>query len=176
MTLSLFDAEHIEVDANDRDTWTTPREIVDALLRFRTVWDLDPCSNPRSIVPAATRWTVADDGLSRRWFGAVYCNPPYSDPTPWMERCASNEADLVVGCIKCDPSVQWWNRYVWKASAICLPNHRLEFDPPPGVKPSSNNFASALPLWLNRDQFTMAHIIRTAFERAFSPLGKVVLL
>lgn len=174
MTIPLFAAEHIEVDDDSRDTWTTPREVVDCLQRMSKAWDLDPCSNSRSIIPARVKWTPADDGLAHRWFGWTYCNPPYSDPTPWMAKCASGEADVVVGCIKCDPSVRWWNSYVWKAVAICLPDHRLEFDPPPGVKPSSNNFASALPLWLSPEQFVMSHIIRTKFINAFSPLGKVV--
>lgn len=174
MTLALFDSEHIQVTDDNRDSWCTPQEVVDCLVRFAEecetgVIDTDPCSNSRSIVPARTRYTIADDGLSKPWRGLVFVNPPYSDPTPWMLRCATAHIDNgrhVIACIKADPSVKWWS-HVWTAKAICFPDHRIDFTPPPGVESSSNNFASALPYWGSKTN---------AFERCFAPLGKVIRL
>jgi len=172
VTLALFDEEHIEVD--DRDSWCTPQEIVDAVLRL---WpggiDLDPCSNARSLVPARKRYTVAQciEPEDQEWSGRVYCNPPFSDTGPWAKRMAAHEGG-VVGCLLCDPSVSWW-KDVWTADAICFPDHRIKFSPPPGVVEAamqtrrswSFDRPIALPYWGVRPDL---------FRSAFSPLGRVI--
>ncbi len=168
MTLALFDREAIDVDDANRDSWCTPQEIVDALLRL---WsggiDLDPCSNSRSIVPARTRWDVADDGLSKPWFGTVYVNPGFSRglPEAFFSRCWAPPCEAIVGCCLSDPSVAWFGRHVWRADAVCFPNHRVDFIAPPSVAASSFDRPIALPYWGPHS---------TEFESAFSPLGKVV--
>ncbi len=188
MTLALFDPAVVELGAEaDRDTWTSPAEIVGALLRFTggEPVDLDPCSNERSIVPARVRWTRADATTAdpiRVWVGTVYVNWPFSTPEPWARACAEEAARCrwIVGCGICDPSVGWW-RHVWRAAAICFPDHRVQFGCPPGARESSNSHPIALPLWLppardwhHNGRERAADL--DAFEAAFSPLGKVVRL
>jgi hypothetical protein len=170
MTLPLFERSAIEVDDANRDSWCTPLEVVEALLRL---WpggiDLDPCSNSRSIVPARTRWDIADDGLARPWFGHVYCNPGYSRgvTAAFFDRCRVPPCEDVVGCCLCDPSVGWWSQHVWRADAVCFPDHRVDFIPPPDVKADGFNRAVALPYWGTEID---------AFKETFAPLGRVVLL
>jgi hypothetical protein len=56
------------------DEWLTPPDVLAALGRF----DLDPCSPvARPWDTAALHYTAEDDGLSRQWFGRVWCNPPF---------------------------------------------------------------------------------------------------
>lgn len=176
MTLPMFAAEDITATAEDRDCWCTPAYIVDAVhgaFDGEGV-DLDPCSNRYSAVRAREAWTRSHDGLSRDWsrFRTVYCNPPYSDPGPWMDLCAVHpehgRKHEVIACIKSDTSTAWWHRSIWpKASAICFPTRRVEFVPPPGVTASTPNFAVALPYWGRRPE---------RFVDAFTPIGKVVVL
>ena len=54
--------------------WLTPPELVKKLGEF----DLDPCCpvNP-PFVHAKTNYSIKDDGLNKKWFGRVFCNPPY---------------------------------------------------------------------------------------------------
>lgn len=66
------------------DEWLTPPEIMQRLGEF----DLDPCS------PMVRPWSTArhhyhkhDDGLSRQWFGRVWCNPPFGlEAVKWLRR------------------------------------------------------------------------------------------
>jgi len=67
------------------DECYTPKSLCDLLdIEF----DLDPASCPKelSAVPARRMFTVEDDGLVQPWEGRVWLNPPYSKPTPWVDR------------------------------------------------------------------------------------------
>lgn len=175
--MPLFAAEHVVVDA-DRDWWCTPPCLVEAVREaLGGTIDLDPCSNPLSTVGARLTYCAADDGLSQPWHDhmRIYCNPPYSDPAPWMERCADaaeRDSCRVIGCIKADTSTAWWHRQIWgRAKAVCFPRRRVAFLPPPGVEASAPDFAVALPFWsLARGDAV------DRFTRAMTPIGKVVLL
>jgi DNA N-6-adenine-methyltransferase Dam len=190
MTLALFDASDIVLGPEpERDAWCSPTELRDALMRFTggKPVDLDPCTNDRSIIPAITRWTRTDAPTAapiRPWrkpdgsCATVWCNWPWSKPGPWADAAVdairTGEARWVVGCGIADPSVQWFQR-VWEAVAVCFPDHRVQFDPPPGADASSNSHPIALPLWTSRSGPWRADLI-DQFERAYQPLGKVVRL
>lgn len=176
MTLPMFAAEDVVVDA-DRDWWCTPQWLVDIVREsLGGQIDFDPCSNPLSVVGASFTMTAAENGLSRPWDHGlrIYCNPPYSDPTPWAEACAAAAANncRVVGCFKSDTSNMWWHRHIWeKATAVCFPKRRVQFNPPPGVEASSPDFAVALPFWSP----ARGEAVDT-FERAMKKIGRVVRL
>lgn len=66
------------------DEWYTPKHIFDAL---GVEFDLDPCSPVEgSLVPAKQRYSLPFDGLTAPWFGLVWMNPPYSKPSPWVNK------------------------------------------------------------------------------------------
>src|SRR5678815_2193565 len=61
--------------------WLTPPFYIDLVRKVLGKIDLDPASHPIS-----QRWIKADftmmgppgiDGLEHRWWGKVFCNPPY---------------------------------------------------------------------------------------------------
>lgn len=151
-----------------RDEWGSPPEIVQCIHRMWTGGaDVDVCTNEfADCTIARTGIALPDDGLACRWAGRIYCNPPYSEPHRWVERMAeagrSGDAE-VIGCLRCDPSVSWW-RHVWTADAICFPDHRVQFVPPPGIEASQNTGSNALPYW-GPDV--------SRFKWAFRTLGKV---
>ena len=71
------------------DVWITPQWVITGI----GVSDLDPCghlpdgTNP--IVKTANNYfTEKEDGLKQKWFGSVFCNPPYSDLKAWLAKCA----------------------------------------------------------------------------------------
>ncbi len=68
---------------NLTDQWYTPRSIIDRItLLYDGLIDLDPasCQEANSLVRAKVFYNEMQDGLSKKWFGNVFCNPPYSTP------------------------------------------------------------------------------------------------
>lgn len=56
-------------------------------------------------------WSIDDDGLAQAWAGErVWCNPPYSDIRPWVEKAhAETDAELVVMLLPANRTEQdWW--------------------------------------------------------------------
>ena len=64
--------------------WLTPPEVVSELGLFH----LDPCSPiNRPWDTAKVHYTRIDDGLSKPWWGRVWCNPPYDQNlSQWIRR------------------------------------------------------------------------------------------
>lgn len=127
------------------DWYCTPPEILDVV---RTFWpegiDLDPCSNQHSLVVSDDAIMLPADGLVwRKWEGYVYVNPPYSDPGPWLQKCARSGAECLA-LVKADTSTQWWEHEVWgQADAVCFWHGRIRFYLN-GERQGSSNFPSAL--------------------------------
>jgi hypothetical protein len=66
------------------DECYTPPWVFDAL---GTRFDLDVSGvHQAGFVPADRIYTLADNGLLQPWRGLVWMNPPYSKPTPWVEK------------------------------------------------------------------------------------------
>lgn len=65
------------------DIWTPSW----AFEQFGITFDLDVCSSPlKTNVPALRKLTIEEDGLATLWEGKVWMNPPYSNPTPWVQK------------------------------------------------------------------------------------------
>jgi hypothetical protein len=110
------------------DECCTPASLFDLLgIRF----DLDPASCPRelSAVPADQFYTIEDDGLALPWFGRVWLNPPYSNPTPWVDRFLEHGSGVAL--LPVSSNAQWLCRLWAEADSMALPA-RQRFNVPGG--------------------------------------------
>lgn len=60
-------------------------------------------------------YSIEDCGLAASWSGErVYCNPPYSDVKPWLEKAWSEkDAELIVMLLPANRTEQgWWQDLV----------------------------------------------------------------
>jgi phage N-6-adenine-methyltransferase len=65
-------------------------------------------SNHNAMLPRY--WTREIDGLSMPWkYERVWCNPPYSNIRPWVEKASKCEADIAVMLLPANRTEQgWW--------------------------------------------------------------------
>ena len=107
--------------------WYTPYWI------FRDLgidFDLDPCSphDTETHVPAAQKYTVFDDGLSKEWEGRVWLNPPYGKETPfWMRRMIDHGNGIALVFSRTD--AKWCQESMAAADGILFFSGRIEFVP-----------------------------------------------
>jgi len=129
----------------DRNDWCTPEWLTMLLPHV----DLDPCSNAYSTVRALRTYRLdrGEDGLRDRWAGSVFVNPPYDDILPWVRKRI--DSPDVTGCaflVNVDPSTRWWRELTIFLPVALMFHRRIQFTPPPGVKPSTNSKAQALAM------------------------------
>lgn len=107
--------------------WYTPRWIFDAL---DLTFDLDPASphDMPSEVPAITKYTVFDDGLSKAWHGRVWLNPPYGPETgAWIRRFLDHGNGIALVFSRTDTS--WCQEAMQSAAATLFMAGRIDFIP-----------------------------------------------
>lgn len=116
-TLPLFEEK---VPRTETDERFTPKWIFDAL---GETFDLDPASPVDAIthVPARRVLTRLDDGLVQPWDGFIWCNPPFSNTTPWADRFIAH-AEVHEGGLFLGPfaNARWTQSMLRAASAVWL--------------------------------------------------------
>jgi len=107
--------------------WYTPAWIFEELA---IAFDLDPSSphDMETAVPANTKFTVFDDGLSKEWFGRVWLNPPYGKATPfWIRRMIEHGNGIAL--VFCRTDTKWCQEAMAAASAMLFVAGRIDFVP-----------------------------------------------
>lgn len=104
--------------------WLTPPGIIAALGEF----DLDPCT-PASMPwrTAKRRYTPADDGLSKPWFGRVWLNPPFGPHAAgWLARMREHGDGIAL--VPARTETRMFFESVWgHADGVCFVRGRLRF-------------------------------------------------
>lgn len=102
-----------------------------------------------------TWFTKFTNGLSKRWFGRVFLNPPYSDIRAWVAKCAeeAKSGTLIVALLPNWTGAAWFDDFC--ADAVILPvAGRIKF-----IKDGDAQaiFDSMIVLW-NASQFELRQL------------------
>lgn len=115
-------------DLVQSDEHYTPKILFDALnLRF----DLDVCAPENGVpwIPANKSYSIKDDGLSQNWQGLIWLNPPYSKPSPWVDKFIQHNNGIAL----CVVSRSIWFMNLWNAADAIVPFPRTwKFERPDG--------------------------------------------
>ena len=109
---------------NENNEYYTPKWLFDAL---NATFDLDVAAPENGVewLPAINHYHQAMDGLSQHWNGFIWCNPPYSNPTPWIEKFIHhNNGIMLVQVSKSNAFIRLWN----EADAIMFAPRNIMFE------------------------------------------------
>ena len=121
------------IHSTGKTDYNTPPDLV-AVVRefFGGTIDLDPCSNPTSVV-GATRELMLDrgeDGLQVAWTGKVFVNPPFGRGAEAWVRKAERYCGVVevVMLLPVDTSTRLWQDIILPGfAAVCFLRGRPKF-------------------------------------------------
>lgn len=107
------------------DEWYTPQYIIQSLGDF----DTDPCAPLQPLYKTAkVMYNKEDDGLSRKWEGRVWLNPPYSRPLieHFVKRMSDHGNGIALLFNRCDSKM--FQDVIFKtATAILFLKGRIKF-------------------------------------------------
>ena len=126
---------HTTPNRGATDSWITPKYIVDALGSF----DLDPCQCvPQPWPCAKNALTEQQNGLSCKWYGRVWLNPPYSEVWQWMEKLADHGRGTALVFARTE--TEGFVGQVWqRATCVMFLHGRLFFHKPDGSRAKGNS-------------------------------------
>jgi len=111
----------------------TPKEIIQSIKKVLGSIDLDPasCDFAQKIIQAKTYFTEADDGLSKKWFGNIFLNPPYQMPEikiftdKLIDELPNIKSAILLTNNNTD--TKWFYKCAREARLICFTNGRISF-------------------------------------------------
>ncbi len=132
-----------------RQEWETPQDLFDALnAEFRFDVDVAASVDNAKLLRFFSR-TI--NGLKQPWDGLkVYCNPPYREIAPWVDKAVEQAMARNSTCVLLLPArteQAWFRTVLHRASELSFFNARIQFAPPRGVAPSSNREGSILAVF-----------------------------
>ena len=132
---------HVANNSGDNE-WYTPPEFIEAARLVMGSIDLDPASSEvaNRTVGAERIYTAADDGLTLKWEGRVWMNPPYEKGL--IDRFAEKLRDEVkaglvpqaVVLVNNATDTRWFATLCEVASMVCFPTGRIRFHKPDGER------------------------------------------
>jgi len=137
----------MNVKTAQRDDWRTPLELY-ARLDQDFHFTVDAAADDKNALHEVF-WTKKTNGLTQSWAGhRVFCNPPFSQKHLWAAKAAEGEAGVAVLILPATVEQEWFHRFVLGVQArIMIPQGRIAFKAPPGVKETSPRFASIIAMY-----------------------------
>jgi phage N-6-adenine-methyltransferase len=170
--LKIANGSHVSLNSGENE-WYTPPEIVEAARSAMGSIDLDPasCETAQANVRAKRYFTIGDDGLSKKWRGNVWLNPPYGKDVIGLfaskvvaERERYTQAVVLVNNAT---ETAWFSEIASVSSAICFLRGRVKFLGRDG-KPANTPVQGQAVLYIGSDV--------AKFCDAFAGMGLIVMV
>jgi DNA-binding XRE family transcriptional regulator len=144
-----------------KDVRLTPPHLLDMVVEAFGPVSIDPAGHPNSFVDADITLTEFEDGLTTRWTGrSAFVNPPFSDLTRWMRRCAeawaNEEVKQIVALFPARTETGVFREQIFGVADVFLLPRRLAFHDDTRAKLDPAPFALMLCVW-GADQAAVAH-------------------
>jgi phage N-6-adenine-methyltransferase len=135
--------------AEIKDLWQTPVEIFNQLNKEFN-FDCDVAASEANHL-CEKYFTESDDALINSWGKVNWCNPPYSDITPWVREAIGEHLrceKTTVMLVPADTSVKWFKLAYESCNEVRFISGRISFINADTQKPvNGNNKGSVLFIW-----------------------------
>jgi len=115
-----------------RQNWATPWWLYRRLENLFGMFTLDVCAEEWS-AKCPDYFTEKQNGLRRSWAGhKFFCNPPYANPLPWLEkgyRHTRYDGSSGIFILPATTDTTWFHDYAALGEIVLL-RGRVQFDPP----------------------------------------------
>src|SRR3989344_7876757 len=124
---------HVSHNSGNNE-WYTPPEYLEAARSVMGSIDTDPASSflANKTVKATQYFTKETNGLTKKWVGNVWMNPPYAQPLIGQftdaitEKFISGEIDQAVILVNNATETKWFKKMLSVVSyALCLVQRRI---------------------------------------------------
>ncbi len=117
----------------NKDYFTPPY-----IIRELGPFDLDPCANEKQPFATARRqYTLKENGLTSKWSGRIWLNPPHGELVAWMSRMVEHGNGIAM--IFATVETRVFFDYVWdNADAVFFIRRRVKFVKRDGTVSRSN--------------------------------------
>jgi hypothetical protein len=111
-------------------------------------------------VQASRYYTREDDGLTKKWCGKVYLNPPYADALigkfikKLCNSFAAGHVPEAIVLVNNATETRWFRDLANHSSIICFPRGRVRFLAPDGIRNVPLQGQAVCYLGKNREGFT----------------------
>ena len=112
------------VNYKENNEYYTPRWVFDSL---NVIFDIDVCAPTGGVswIPALKWYDKEINGLEQLWNGFVWCNPPYSNPTPFIDKFLDHRNGIMlVQVSKSKAFIKLWN----EADAVMMMPRNIMFE------------------------------------------------
>lgn len=97
------------------DSWATPEWVMELVKDY-----FDPC-------PLNDNWTI--NGLEIDWGAKTYCNPPFSNPLPWVKKAIeeNKKGKHIILMLNVDMTTKWYRELLDNGAHFIYFAERLKF-------------------------------------------------
>jgi len=127
-----FEVVHVSQNSGENE-WYTPPKYIEAARKTMGGIDLDPATTEKAneLINAPDIFTIKDDGITKKWFGNVWLNPPYGKTiiNEFSKAVINNRTNYNQICILVNNATEteWLQNMINISDAICLVKSRIKF-------------------------------------------------
>ena len=112
--------------------WYTPKQYIESAGKVMGSIDLDPASSKEAqkIVRAAKYYDSKADGLTKKWKGNIWLNPPYNIVRQFVDKLLDSPFDQAIVLVNNATETEWFARLAERSSAMVFHTGRIRFATP----------------------------------------------